>query len=468
MHDESEFLAAVRSSPEDDAPRLVYADWLDEQGQTTRAELIRIQCEIHRSDWHAEDRYRLEKRETQLFRAHKDSWLGDLASMMRSGRFERGFVERVALTANQFVQHGEQITDRTPAKQFNFLQVSDKSAPKLAATPMLQRVMHMTVHGERLSDIGWRHLLSSPHLSNLRELELHRGYDSFAATSIGILCALALCPAIHELKGLATSQIGLETDLGQRAFRTLRLDSLQSIRLPSVGTDALRILSRMNCYDSLSQIDLKGNPTNQSGWLRRDDCPSLSSVRNLNLDDCDLNDRDLADLFQHGKCQRLERLSVEVNYLSRSAFQHALTELPALRSLHCGRNALADGTWDRLARSQTLAPLETLSMRRTVGSFSQGHMETLATCFRLRWLNLSACDLSDAAIRPLLESANMRELRWLDLSENPLSDQTASAILHSGAMSELRHLSLKETRVSAEMKKELRRKYGPGVCTFSR
>jgi uncharacterized protein (TIGR02996 family) len=38
--------AAVRASPTDDAPRLAYADWLDEHGRPDRAAFIRVQCEL--------------------------------------------------------------------------------------------------------------------------------------------------------------------------------------------------------------------------------------------------------------------------------------------------------------------------------------------------------------------------------------------------------------------------------------
>src|SRR5213078_3097387 len=41
-------LAAIRQAPADDAPRLVYADWLDEHGQPERAEFIRVQIEADR------------------------------------------------------------------------------------------------------------------------------------------------------------------------------------------------------------------------------------------------------------------------------------------------------------------------------------------------------------------------------------------------------------------------------------
>ena len=39
-------LAAVCAAPDDDLPRLVYADWCDENGQPERAEFIRVQVTI--------------------------------------------------------------------------------------------------------------------------------------------------------------------------------------------------------------------------------------------------------------------------------------------------------------------------------------------------------------------------------------------------------------------------------------
>ena len=43
---EGAFLADICEHPDDDAPRLVYADWLDDHGQPERARLIRVQCEF--------------------------------------------------------------------------------------------------------------------------------------------------------------------------------------------------------------------------------------------------------------------------------------------------------------------------------------------------------------------------------------------------------------------------------------
>jgi uncharacterized protein (TIGR02996 family) len=43
-----DFLKRIEERPDDDAPRLIYADWLIENGQTLRGEFIQIQCQLAR------------------------------------------------------------------------------------------------------------------------------------------------------------------------------------------------------------------------------------------------------------------------------------------------------------------------------------------------------------------------------------------------------------------------------------
>lgn len=43
------FLDAIRADVEDDTARLVFADWLQENGDEARAEFIRIQIELFRT-----------------------------------------------------------------------------------------------------------------------------------------------------------------------------------------------------------------------------------------------------------------------------------------------------------------------------------------------------------------------------------------------------------------------------------
>ena len=41
-----DLLQAILEQPDDDAPRLVFADWLEEHGEPVRAEFIRRQCQL--------------------------------------------------------------------------------------------------------------------------------------------------------------------------------------------------------------------------------------------------------------------------------------------------------------------------------------------------------------------------------------------------------------------------------------
>ena len=46
MTERDAFLQAILEKPDDDAPRLIFADWLEEYGEPERADLIRVQCEL--------------------------------------------------------------------------------------------------------------------------------------------------------------------------------------------------------------------------------------------------------------------------------------------------------------------------------------------------------------------------------------------------------------------------------------
>ena len=68
------FLAAVAEAPEDDAPRLVFADWLEENGQPERAELIRLQCRLAATDRYDAARRPLARRERELLDRFGKRW----------------------------------------------------------------------------------------------------------------------------------------------------------------------------------------------------------------------------------------------------------------------------------------------------------------------------------------------------------------------------------------------------------
>jgi uncharacterized protein (TIGR02996 family) len=67
---ETAFLRGILAHPEDDTPRLVFADWLEEHGAPERAEFIRLQCQLAMMSEGDPDRGQLLDRESELLRAH--------------------------------------------------------------------------------------------------------------------------------------------------------------------------------------------------------------------------------------------------------------------------------------------------------------------------------------------------------------------------------------------------------------
>ena len=120
-HDEA-FLQAILEAPDDDAPRLIYADWLEEQGDP-RGAFIRVQCQLARMAEDDPRRPALEVEETPLrarmrqdLRADKPPAWAKIPTWARKacwqaesneqGRceFERGFLARLHTSATAFLK----------------------------------------------------------------------------------------------------------------------------------------------------------------------------------------------------------------------------------------------------------------------------------------------------------------------------------------------------------------------------
>src|SRR4051794_3229291 len=102
MTQEDALLRAIRAEPEDDWPRLVYADWLEERGDP-RAEFIRAQCALAGLPPADPRRPGLEARAQELLREHHARWVEPVCSLLGVPdawvTFRRGFVERATVAA---------------------------------------------------------------------------------------------------------------------------------------------------------------------------------------------------------------------------------------------------------------------------------------------------------------------------------------------------------------------------------
>src|SRR5205807_1269413 len=95
------WLGDIVDHPQDDACRLRYAAWLDEQGDPL-GEFIRVQCRLASLPVNHLAVRDLERREQKLLAEHSADWVGDLAYMLDWWTFRRGFVEEIGTSADRF------------------------------------------------------------------------------------------------------------------------------------------------------------------------------------------------------------------------------------------------------------------------------------------------------------------------------------------------------------------------------
>ncbi|MDB5312473.1 MAG: hypothetical protein JWO38_6675 [Gemmataceae bacterium] len=139
------FLAAIVAAPDDDTPRLVAADWLDEHGDGDRAAFIRVQVDLARlaaaglGASPEADRLRAKERAflgavsyfhplwaaeacPELVRVmFREDAANPLTAMHVDGAerlgFSRGFVEVVACPAEDWLTHGAAVRGRQPVRE---------------------------------------------------------------------------------------------------------------------------------------------------------------------------------------------------------------------------------------------------------------------------------------------------------------------------------------------------------------
>jgi uncharacterized protein (TIGR02996 family) len=99
---ERAFLEDVIAHPDDDAPRLVFSDWLEDHGDDARAEFIRLQCRLARIPEDDRDRPALLRREGELLKQHGRTWAEPLRGSVDEWGFRRGFIECIAVQVHSY------------------------------------------------------------------------------------------------------------------------------------------------------------------------------------------------------------------------------------------------------------------------------------------------------------------------------------------------------------------------------
>jgi uncharacterized protein (TIGR02996 family) len=247
-------LRAVLAAPDDDAPRLVYADWLDEHGDPDRAEFIRAQVELARPVADRARRYHLLTTERRLLRVNRYAWSAWLPPWAHRDVFHRGFLEGIICEAGDFIARADEVRQRTPLSMVQVDGPEERAVP-LFRSRALDGLRSLTL-SVSIPPGQWRHLGESSYLGRLRELVLNaKGPpDELVDTLIG-------STSLPALRVLRLPWCHLEDEHVARLVvhpwvtRLRRLDLSNNV----VTADGGKFIAESPHLDRLVELNLRGN-----------------------------------------------------------------------------------------------------------------------------------------------------------------------------------------------------------------
>jgi uncharacterized protein (TIGR02996 family) len=461
-HDEA-FLQAMVEDPDDDTPRLVYADWLDENGQPERAEFIRIQCELaarsgpgtllrRHLDWRRSIRREadtgflrnlraalepeeqdarsqaLEQRAAALLDAHGESWRAGLPFPVE---FRRGFVETVEVDVGGYLKHAATLERLAPAQAIRLTSFAPEGADemdweeeeaartelleRLAACPLLQRWTDLETLACPGRD-GYEALLESPHLANLRRL---------------VVCDNEVGPGV-DLVASPKSQHLTWLDLG---------GSNSAAGRP--GDDDFVNIVTSPYLERLEYLGFDCNRVTDEGVVALANSPTMGRLRSLCLAGNEITWKGLEELAQSPHLTSLEHL--DLSWGPAAFDDHAVDIL--IKSPLLGRLSLLDISHN---------PISGAAVRRLAASPSVRRLRVLAVGDRQGRLSIEG-------VRGLAVSPHLSKLRRLVLWGVRVGNNVAEVLAHSH-LPKLRELVLDDAAGPTNSGRQmLRERFGDGL-----
>lgn len=423
---------AIAEDADADEPRLVYADWCEEQGDAARAALIRVQLELAPlPSWDAR-RIALEVQASALIREHGERWLEALprvAGIEWSG-WSRGLVEQAKVESFAALADAHETLAGLPVQRVVVPWPADAS--EAAASRALPSVRQLRIERAIRDDDEPRWLAQAAVLSTLHELQLMDGYAPQSGTR-----TILMSEHLRQLRSLRMErhQTGIE---GVHAIVEADFPELTSVALSELGdtetswsdwdngldVDALGALADWDGLSRLRALDLSGNRIEADGFDALFASPHLTQLESLTLHYVFAN----ADELPWHALEHLRLHALDVG--GRTAFYE-------------------DESLDLFRNASCLSELRQLSLEQTVfeGMF-EAFLDT-PVARRLEVLDLSGIDPVDEGVAPLAnaELPNLHTLRLRNIYG--FSDAQAAPILGSKLLEPVRSLDVRGNRYSA-------------------
>jgi uncharacterized protein (TIGR02996 family) len=501
----------IVADPADDAPRLIYADWLDEQGDADRAEFIRIQIRLENLPKWEPDRFDLEERSLDLLSAHWDDWTAGLPEAARRGQltFRRGFVGEARMPSERFLDCGDELIRlvpllrltlrglgnrpeelaRSPALQclrefaFDFDREGPDDPDVLDLTPFFrewrpQSLRHLELSDCRPGGCGLQYPLDWPGYQGLESLIL----DGVDRNDDEVAAFLGL-PGWGELRRLEISghQVGeqsvlaacrhdriRELDLGvngtpraAEAFTANGWKRLDFLSLCDLHTreDELRGMTVAPWFSRLRSLEIVGTPFNASAALSG----APVGVRHLKLVRAPEEGDGLGGLLDSEFVAGLTSLELYDSFPAQTLA--GLATAPRLKGLcRLGASPRIDD-YAGLSIDQISSVVESPHLARLVqlklvcavwGLAEAARFAALSGLSRLRALDLWGCQLSDAGVRALARSPQLDGL-WRLRIDATGGGPCLPALLEAPWLGSLCELWLSSNDIDVEQLKELAR-----------
>lgn len=296
MTDRDALLAAVIANPDEDMPRLMFADWLQENGQPQRGEFVRLQVEGAHAEPFSPQAREYAAAAQRLLNRHLQAWTEHIANYNVGLQFVRGFVEHVNVNAATFARDAAALFAREPVRSVQIVRFVFTTNPvtldPLFNSPQLTRIARLDFSKLRNHADYFDQLASCPRLTGLTDLCLRdtpvpvpwlrallagpalpalRGLDLADDTNLSRVLAEALPTANHrKFARLDLSYIKFRSDDIQKALSAKCVRGVEELRLgwlPATGPGPLTHLDLGFALplDRLRVLDLHGQGVGDEG-----------------------------------------------------------------------------------------------------------------------------------------------------------------------------------------------------------
>jgi uncharacterized protein (TIGR02996 family) len=494
---EAALLAAVGAHPSDDTPRLVYADWLEENGRAEQAEFIRVQCRLEAGGPTDPDYADLLAREEEL-----KLWLGTHlpgpTPKLRGGlsldgghdwwtESRRGFPRQVHLIGSDlppatFARRAaaalEKVFARLPTRWLTVGEVSPAQLADLLRQPVAAHLERLSVWAspanEDAADELARRIAAAPVARTIRGLFLgfpvgEPGVEAFARADFPRLETVSAEPdrlTAGEVRTLGRAawfrhlrELALERDLSDEGFTALAgLDTfprLHTLTLSGNGfaVSAWEAFARSRSFPALARLNLN------SVDMSRSRMAALAGAKGFALHHLDLwqgaigNDG-AAALARAGWAESLRRLDLSNNRITVAGAKAlaASARLGNLRHLNVSQNAIGKGL-RAIVGSPHLRRLTALSII-VPGIADRDPAAVLGSLHtrELRHLDAAGLHLGPAGARLLASDPRFANLTRLRLGFCQLGDDGTAALLTSPQLQNLVELDLSNNGITGGVK----------------